>query len=750
MRVSVVILFVLFGAGADRPALGKDRVLTFPDDLKGSVYLGKPPERIDSFIHVSPKGTDKHFVARARGDVEVPEKSFVCLELTKAEPGDLAFLSELPPDSIHSLVIRHSDLNRTAMRHISTQQSLAVLNLLNCGFTPNAFDELPVLPDLLDLRISRKSDNQQRDESGPINPGLAKWIASSRKIEYLHTTPQLTTGEFEHLRNHPALEFVNVRIAEDAAELLSHLKTLPDLRSMHVRVVNEIAPESLGELNWPTHIEVYQWNLGLIDAELLQKLSPEKRLRKLRLYQVEIAEDFQQGLEKLAELEELIVSPGGRNRGRSRAALIGLPDTLRKLPKLTDWPWLHDVDRQTLRMVSALNHIERLNIEGVADDVTADDLKLLGNLTNLRDLNLSLVPLDDAGLRRLAGARQLESLSLMWTKVSGEGLAAFQKHQSLKRLEIEFSPGIRPPLNAFSFLPNLTYLSIGCDQWTPSHFKALYELSSLEYLSIESGWIDDSAALALSQLSNLRDLYIYTDGLTTDRSLEFLSRLPKLESLRIGGDFTPEGVSVLADMPALRSVALLPFSVTDEENEAIHQTLKSVYWVGIYRSSHSVSLGEDGIVRYGTQDRRALLDPLEMQPAPRLVSENLTTFGDGPVQLERLRGQVVLVAFWDAWCRPTTLPELTRLLDKYRDRGLRIIGVHSKDGADELPEYLKANPLPWPTVVDENQNIKNTYRVENYPTLYLIDRRGILRVAGIHNRSLEKVIIMLLDEKSDD
>ena len=74
--------------------------------------------------------------------------------------------------------------------------------------------------------------------------------------------------------------------------------------------------------------------------------------------------------------------------------------------------------------------------------------------------------------------------------------------------------------------------------------------------------------------------------------------------------------------------------------------------------------------------------------APRLTGEL-----DAPglaAAIAKEKGRVVLVNFWATWCVPCReeFPDLVRLEQKYRDRGVSILGV-SIDSAKDLPAVEK-------------------------------------------------------------
>lgn len=115
-----------------------------------------------------------------------------------------------------------------------------------------------------------------------------------------------------------------------------------------------------------------------------------------------------------------------------------------------------------------------------------------------------------------------------------------------------------------------------------------------------------------------------------------------------------------------------------------------------------------------------------------------------PVTLASLRGRVVLLDFWATWCGPclAAFPHLTEWHEKYKDRGLVILGITLFYGQAEgqavdkdyefsfLERFKKMHRLPYGFAVAANEDNHRNYGVQGIPTTVIIDRRGIIRYVG--------------------
>jgi thiol-disulfide isomerase/thioredoxin len=106
-------------------------------------------------------------------------------------------------------------------------------------------------------------------------------------------------------------------------------------------------------------------------------------------------------------------------------------------------------------------------------------------------------------------------------------------------------------------------------------------------------------------------------------------------------------------------------------------------------------------------------------------------FNSAPLTLSQLRGKVVLVDFWTYGCVNcvNTLPHVTALYEKYKDKGLVVIGVHTPEflferSSGNVETALKRHGITYPVVQDNDSKIWNAYRNQYWPAQYVIDRDG--------------------------
>jgi type II secretion system protein G len=92
------------------------------------------------------------------------------------------------------------------------------------------------------------------------------------------------------------------------------------------------------------------------------------------------------------------------------------------------------------------------------------------------------------------------------------------------------------------------------------------------------------------------------------------------------------------------------------------------------------------------------------------------------------------------------VPHLKQLYKENKDKGLVLIGIHSKNGGDKMKAYVEEQKLPYPVAHDSTGKTVKTYGGNSYPDYFVIDRAGNLRFADLANSELDRAVAALLTE----
>ncbi len=145
------------------------------------------------------------------------------------------------------------------------------------------------------------------------------------------------------------------------------------------------------------------------------------------------------------------------------------------------------------------------------------------------------------------------------------------------------------------------------------------------------------------------------------------------------------------------------------------------------------------------EDMRSLTRTLVGAPAPELDGKYYTADLGA---LEKNKGKVLVLDFWATWCGPcrATIPALDALHKKYQAKGVEVIGI-SSESLEDLKAFQAANKQGYNLFNDIGQVTTRRYQAFAFPTLVLVDRKGVVQrvEVGAHSGAeMEKWIRELL------
>jgi thiol-disulfide isomerase/thioredoxin len=117
---------------------------------------------------------------------------------------------------------------------------------------------------------------------------------------------------------------------------------------------------------------------------------------------------------------------------------------------------------------------------------------------------------------------------------------------------------------------------------------------------------------------------------------------------------------------------------------------------------------------------------------------NATWLNSVPLQLQDLRGKVVMVEFWTFGCYNcrNVEPYVKGWYKKYADQGFVVIGVHSPEFSHEydlvnVKKYIQEHDIRYPVSIDNDFSTWNRYGNRYWPAMYLIDKHGTIRYVRV-------------------
>jgi TonB family protein len=95
------------------------------------------------------------------------------------------------------------------------------------------------------------------------------------------------------------------------------------------------------------------------------------------------------------------------------------------------------------------------------------------------------------------------------------------------------------------------------------------------------------------------------------------------------------------------------------------------------------------------------------------------------VNLQKLRGKVVVLDFWATWCVPclVELPHIEKLHNELKDRGVVFLGINDEE-PETARDFMKGKGYTFASLIDTNKEVGGKYAIEVIPQTIVIDKTG--------------------------
>ena len=125
----------------------------------------------------------------------------------------------------------------------------------------------------------------------------------------------------------------------------------------------------------------------------------------------------------------------------------------------------------------------------------------------------------------------------------------------------------------------------------------------------------------------------------------------------------------------------------------------------------------------------ALMVPAVASDAPMAPDITLASRSGKNVRLAEMRGDVILLNFWASWCGPCRkeMPKLEALHQKYKDLGVRIVGINLDSEQGLAEPLLQSTEVSFTILYDPTGSAGEKFGVSAMPSTYIIDRDGRIR-----------------------
>lgn len=255
-----------------------------------------------------------------------------------------------------------------------------------------------------------------------------------------------------------------------------------------------------------------------------------------------------------------------------------------------------------------------------------------------------------------------------------------------------------------------------------------------ERLNSLKAYIADSYALQLLERSRPGEaLKIYESVLETYRDSDIL-----LNYARVLNKMNRYEQSLITSIDALK--------MTPGSLEAKSAVTETAGLLGYSRAEINTMIEETVFVGRNLLRQNLLADELNI-PMPNFELKGI----DGSrISSEQIEGKILVVSFFATWCPPCRreLPHLDELYLKYRnDPEVEIIAVSTDEDKFLVPPFVSDNEFHFPVFYADG--INEDFEVKGIPTLFVIDKNGIIRYKKIgysEGEEFEKIMDWYIDE----
>jgi peroxiredoxin len=152
-----------------------------------------------------------------------------------------------------------------------------------------------------------------------------------------------------------------------------------------------------------------------------------------------------------------------------------------------------------------------------------------------------------------------------------------------------------------------------------------------------------------------------------------------------------------------------------------------------------LGLGLGAMLLFGVwRDRApARISSLSLEAEPRAAPEigerapafELAALSGANLSLAGLRGSPVILNFWATWCAPCRLEmPLFQQCIETSGGALRVVAVNAGENPDVVQAFVDELGLTLDVLLDPSAEVQRLYQVRGYPTTYLIDAEGTIRI----------------------
>ena len=94
------------------------------------------------------------------------------------------------------------------------------------------------------------------------------------------------------------------------------------------------------------------------------------------------------------------------------------------------------------------------------------------------------------------------------------------------------------------------------------------------------------------------------------------------------------------------------------------------------------------------------------------------------------------------------LPHEKALVKRLADEPFALLGMNSDGDAETVRKILSENQIDWRQGIlgSTDGPLANTWNVNSWPTIYVLDAKGVIRYRDVRDQQMEEAVTKLLAE----
>jgi peroxiredoxin len=180
------------------------------------------------------------------------------------------------------------------------------------------------------------------------------------------------------------------------------------------------------------------------------------------------------------------------------------------------------------------------------------------------------------------------------------------------------------------------------------------------------------------------------------------------------------------------------------DTDALSRQAETV-WAEVEKKYPSVAYKQSTLGKLAAGELYELRHLAIGKTAPDIEGEDL----DGKkFKLSDYRGKVVLLVYWGTWCPHcmAMVPHERELVKRYADQPFVLVGVNSDVDRDEIKPVLQKKGITWRSFWDRSEAIAKSWNIRGWPTVYVLDRDGVIRYKQMRDEVLDITLERLMSD----